>query len=90
MTSTWGIGNCMTLYKQFNHSFGLLRFVLVYIFLVISFILTDSHNKQIMMEISLLFNVFGHLLYMSAIVMGLDDVHNNLLELFDVLYAVEE
>ena len=61
----------------------------VYTFYVISSFFTDWQSEQIIEEISLTAGFLGHLIYMFAIVLSLDDVHTNLHELSDVLDAVE-
>ena len=91
------INNCLSLYKQFDKSFGFLFFILfssssfltiVDTYYVIALI--SSSMKTNFSYFGLVCNTAGQLTYMLAIVLGLEDLHNNLLALTDKLDEHEE
>ena len=94
-----GISRCLELYTKFNKSFGLLFLMLfssstfvtiLNIFFAVSSFLNDFRNEQLIMCILLFMTAFGHLVYMFAIILALDEAQRNMNGLSDVLDTLEE
>ena len=93
------INKCCNIYENFNKSFGTLLFVLfstssfltiVNIFFVISALVQGVLSDQMLACVGMSLSAVGHLIFMLSIVLGCDEVHNNLLTLVDVLDTLEE
>ena len=64
--------------------------IIVKMFFVISSLVADVQMVTIITCIGLILEVFGHLLHMFATVLSADDAHNNLIQLSELLYTLEE
>ena len=97
--NTKRIKESLNLYENFSKSFTALFFVLfstssfltiINIFFVISAFVHGVLTDQMLYCIGMSLSAVGHLIFMLSIVLGLDEVHNNLLSLVDVLDILEE
>ena len=93
------INKILDLYENFKYGFGSLLFVLfststfltiLNIFFVISALVYELRTEQIPVCLGMTFSAVGHLMIMLSIVLGLEEVHNNMLAFVDVLDKLEE